>query len=339
MDNYTSDSLDNQTETQQWRADVATALCNAGHELEADAFLHCGDEGHFNSYLVCASDPSEYAVPMLHTCHRRYCPDCEKRAQAERLAKFLPAIQDACNLRKSGYSLKHLVLTTPYDLKSDEIFHQYARAWDAVRDTLVSLFFELRLRKATPEEKSRKRLSLTNHGIGAIVCAEFGEEGHKLHFHILAYCPYIDKERLWTAWELHTAGDCLNVHIRRIRDVEEGAKEVICKYVTKLGVLPPDLVPRLRQVLHGTRRIRSYGIFHGLACPDEVKHCECPVCGGPLMWMPRHEYEEGIWGKDAPGSLVLIPGNNSGETGGGKDPPNQVFLPGLGTNFGETQWR
>lgn len=328
MDNYTSVRPEKQSDVDQWRTAAAAALSAEGHELESKTFLECGDPETFYAYAVCSLDPSEYSTPIYHTCHRRYCPDCERRANLARFEKFMPVIEEVCNFGKWSYSLKHIVLTTPYDLKKEDIYEQYPIAWNAVRDTFASVIFEACKKKATPEEKRRGRISLKRLGIGLIVAAEFGECGTKLHFHCLFFGPYISKTALFTHWKRHTLDECQNVHINRVRDAHDGAKEVIMKYATKLSVLPALLVPRLRQVLHGTKRIRSYGIFHGLSCPEEDAYSACPVCGGGLMWIGKHDFESGRWGKEAT-ELVLKLGNNSGEEPVGRDPPLQPELPGL----------
>lgn len=278
------------TET-QWRKDAALALHYSGYPVEAEAFYFCGQPDKFSAYAVCSNDINHFAVPVLHTCHLRYCPECEKRAQIERMAKYMPAIEEVANFPKHGYSLKHLVLTTPYNLADESIIDAYRKAWNAVHATIEAVFYDVRRQYATDEEKRRKRISLKRHGIGLIVAAEFGERGHKLHFHCLIYSPFIPKNTIPKHWRHFTGGECEVTHIRKVNHAHEGAKEIICKYVTKFTELDARIVPCLHKVLFGTRRIRTYGVFYDISEKETERHVCCPVCDSGLKYMRRSDYE------------------------------------------------
>ena len=301
-----------QSERLKWRESVANCLWYSGHKPEAEAFFNCGKDEDFRAYAVCRTDASHFAKPILHTCHLRYCVDCERRAMAKRLERFLPAIDDAINSwRKGSYRLRHIVLTTPYDLSKEEILEQYPRAWKAVQKTIEQVMFNVREKWATLEEKRRQRISLKQHGIGLIVGAEFGEQGHKLHFHLLCYCPYIPHDTLTKYWKENTNQEAYISDIKQVHSIEQAAKETITKYVTKLSDMPPELIPCLHKVLEGSRRIRSYGIFYNLPALEE-EPCTCPQCGSSVGYMRRSDYEE-RYGKKVLTNCSSNTGNKSGE--------------------------
>lgn len=298
----------------QWRKDSALALWRAGHDYEAEAFYFCGDETKFSAIVQCSADPEHYSAPIPHTCHRRYCPDCERRANAKRFKKYMPVIEQACNFGRRDFSLKHIVLTTPYSLDDDDISERYAvsrRALGKVIERVMFLTAKDNPRiKVKPDELRRGRVSLRQHGMGLIVGDEFGEDGHKLHYHLLFYGPFIPKPRITETWQEYTNSECEINHIKKV-DTHEGAREVMMKYATKLTLLPPALVPKLRDVLHGVRRIRTYGIFYNVPPIEEDRYHACPHCDAPLdvVWLSSLELPKA--------TLDLKRGHKSGA----KDPP------------------
>lgn len=231
------------------------------------------------------------------------------------MTKYLPAIEDCANFPKHGYSLKHLILTTPYSLESETAVEDYRKAWSAVHSTIESVFYEVRRQYATSEEKRRKRISLKLHGIGLVVAAEYGEKGNKLHFHCLLYSPYVPIGIIPQHWKEQTGGDCTVTRIRKVNDAHAGAKEIICKYVTKFTELDPGLVPMLHKVLFGSRRIRTYGIFFNLPDIEEERLCLCPVCDSGLKYIRRQDY-------DIATGRVISTYLDKLEISRGKDPPH-----------------
>ena len=260
-----------------WRVSVAAALEAASMPRDAENFRSC--QRHYDvDVCVVNVDHAPRAVP--YTCHLRFCPDCERREQARKLARFVPVIHDILMLGKAGYTLKHIVLTSPYMLGDDDMQNRYKNAWRALERLLDRVFYSVLDADGclSPSEKRRGRADMKKHGIGVLAAAEFGEQGHKLHFHLMAYCPFIPKKRLSAIWSACTQGDAEVSYIEKI-DLDEVEKAVIevAKYVTKFGDLPPSLVPALANAINGSRRIRTYGIMHAIG-KTERGACSCPIC-------------------------------------------------------------
>lgn len=260
-----------------WRVAAANALENANLLREAALFRSC--QRHYD-VDVCTKrvDHAPRAVP--YTCHLRVCPDCERREQARKLKRFIPAIHDLLTLGKPGYTLKHVVLTTPYALVDKDAPDRFKIAWRALERVFDGVFTTILddARKLSPSEKRRGRADLKRHGIGILAASEFGEEGHKLHFHLLMYSPYVPIHFLVDQWRKATRGDCEISRIKKI-DLEQVKPAVleVSKYVTKFTELPPALLPALVKVINGTKRLRTYGAMRGIG-KTERQPCYCPVC-------------------------------------------------------------
>lgn len=260
-----------------WRAKSAEALEAAGLLREAEYFRSCSR--HYDVDVCIKSvDHAPRAVP--YTCHLRVCPECERREQSRKLERFISPIHDMMTLGEEGYTLKHIVLTTPYQLTSSDAPNLFKIAWKAVERLLDVVFYTL-LSDAgslSPSERRRGRADMKKHGIGVLAASEFGEKGKKLHFHLLAYCPFIPKRFLSQCWSQVTVGAAKVTYLEKI-DLNNASKAVIevAKYVTKFSELPPALVPALAKAINGSRRLRTYGIMQGLG-KKETGDCSCPVC-------------------------------------------------------------
>jgi hypothetical protein len=275
----------------KWRKKAASALFRAGFFKESEAFEACGVK--FDWVRICSEDLDHDPKAIPHTCHLRWCPECERRAQARKLLSYVPGIWDVVNdpaNHRPGYSLKKFELTTPYSLEDPEAPALFVQAWKNLQACINRLFLKLLDHELSPEEKRRGRVDLVAHKIGLIVQAEFGEDGRKLHYHILMYGPYIPQSFLSDTWREVTAGECYVTHIRKIEDdqVEDAVKEQV-KYVTKFNDLPANLVPQLARVLAGSRRTRRYGLFFTLPAV-KPKRDGCPICGGLQQKLYVSEY-------------------------------------------------
>lgn len=249
----------------------------------------------------------------------------------------MPVIEVNCNFGSKYFSLKHITLTTPHSLYDEDIRENIRSNWNAVIKVLEKTLFFMFKSRATKSEKRRGRISMKRVGMGAIAALEFGEEGKKLHFHILFYGCYIPQWLLAVEWKAATHEKSEVVHIRKVRDAQEGAKEVILKYVTKFTELPPKAVVLLMGAIKGVRRIRAYGIFHGIPGDEKDSPVECQDCGAPVRYIHIIDFEKEM--ADRRANLIQNSGNKSGEKGrlkherNGRDPTgqptNQGFLPGL----------
>lgn len=261
----------------RWREEAAAALEAAA--LVNDAAFFRGCQRHYD-VDVCIRNVEHAPRAVPYTCHLRVCPDCERREQARKLKRFIPAIHDLLTLGKPGYTLKHVVLTTPYALADEDAPERFKSSWKALEKVLGRVFVTLLgdAGKLSAKEKRRKEVNLKSHGIGVLAASEFGEDGHKLHFHLMAYCPYIPINFLVEQWQQVTQGECKVSNIKKI-DLEDvaGAVVEVSKYVTKFSELSPALVPALAKAIAGSRRLRTYGALYGIG-KTETTACGCPLC-------------------------------------------------------------
>lgn len=274
-----------------WRRGVVQALDRAGLYREKNNFEDCGKFfGNF-PVLVCDSDLTHVPKALPFTCHLRFCPDCEHRNQARKLARYIPAFQALTEEGRADFSLKKFELTTPYALQDMDSPYVRKKAWKWVHKTIKKLMYTLLEHELTADEKKRGRIEMSDHGLALLVSDEFGEHGQKLHFHILAYCPYIPKTLLTETWKSVSGGECEITWIKAIQyhDVEDAVSEV-AKYVTKFSALEPELIPNLVKCLAGTRRMRTYGVIRDMEY--EKKPCACPVCQAGMTIIKLTDYIE-----------------------------------------------
>jgi hypothetical protein len=329
-----------------WRAQVAGRLLDAGRYSESMNFEDCGKLfGNFN-VAVCDADAEHEARALPFTCHLRYCPDCERRHAAAMVAKYTPILKDLSEEGgRAGWSLKKIELTTPYTLEGDDAEAAYQDAWEYFERWQQMILGQLLADEMTMPEKRRGRLDYSKHGIGSLVSAEFGEDTHHLHFHILGYYPYLDKHLTSSVWLAATGGVASITYIRRVdyHDVVDAVQEQV-KYVTKFNSLPPALVVKLADVLDGSRRVRTYGLVRK-AEKIEREPCQCKTCAAIIRVMKVSEYFELIIARNiAPNPeifdaarqifLDLKHGNKTGEAesthlarSDPEPPPKQADLP------------
>lgn len=330
-----------------WREQVASRLSDAGRWSESVNFRDCGQLfGNFN-VLVCGDDVAHEARALPFTCHLRYCPDCEHRQQAKMVAKYTPILKDLAESdSQPGWSLKKIVLTTPYPLVADNADELYQDGWEAFERWQQLMLQHLLKRDLTPGEIRRGRVDYKQHGYGSMVSAEFGGDGRKLHFHLTAYMPWLDKRKSSELWLEASGGEAEITWISKIdyHNVEDAIKEQV-KYVTKFQELPPALVVKLADVLDGSRRVRTYGVVRGAPKLEPEQH-KCSICGSPITIIHVKEYFEQCIARNiepdtviaAAGAKFLLdlkPGNKAGENGlhlarsDPDEPPKQANLPFL----------
>lgn len=263
----------------QWRENVAGLLNDASRWSESINFRECGQLWGNFQVIACESDPSHDVRALPFTCHLRYCPDCERRHQAEMVAKYTPILKDISEQSdRAGWSLKKIVLSTPYALEAPNAVELYAAGWEAFEKWQQLVMQHLLKHELTPDEIRRGEVKYKLHGYGSLVAAEFGEEGRKLHFHLLAWMPYLDKHKSSELWLQASGGEAEITWISRVdyHAVEDAVREQV-KYVTKFQELPPRLVVKLADVLDGSRRVRTYGTVRGAEKVEREPHV-CSIC-------------------------------------------------------------
>jgi hypothetical protein len=197
---------------------------------------------------------------------------CASARSAEMLQPYSHIVQDALNASPDDYELRHITLTTPYGLTHSHIDKLAATIWGRAIYCLETLW-------------GLRQRNWAMFDFGVLGGWEFGEDGHKLHIHLLVLCPWIDKDRLNDCWAEATDGICQVTWVSKVNGVENGVREVT-KYATKLTTMPPFLIPTLHKVISGKRRIRAYGAFSGQLETAPSEPFVCPTCGAELVILP-----------------------------------------------------
>jgi hypothetical protein len=274
-----------------WRQQVTQRLEASGNFQDASNFSSC--ERNFN-VNVCENNWTHQPQKIPFSCKLRICPDCERREQARKLALYVPVIYDLLALDHShNYSLRKIELTTPFELSSPTAAADFRAAWKAL-ERFLSLFW-LRSPKfgglpLTPSEVRKGTISHASHGLGYIAASEYGERGRKLHFHVIAYSPWMDHKHISRIWYEATKRTASIVWVRALdsENLVDATADTL-KYCTKFQGLHAVDAVKLLDVLRGTKRLRSYGIFRNLKKADKAV-CTCDICGSGKQLVRPFDY-------------------------------------------------
>jgi hypothetical protein len=280
----------------------------------ARRFASCGS---VRGVATCTANTAHLHELQVETCHCRYCPRCA-RADKQRIhAIYTDRIDQVvrCN-ENPDHRLRVITLTTDVWLWDRDVVNKYAESWKK-----VSILFDTLCGDGHPgwSQPSNKRY----HGEGFIACAEFGEHGHKLHFHILFFGRYIPQAVLSQCWNSLTG--CPVVWIEGVRKSgkKNAALKEVVKYVAKFtkdqfGPMrdfpDPEFIARLAHVFYANRRVRVRGCFYGLAAADDPEAIEdsppgvCPTCGGDIVVLSPEHWDQ-VYGGSAWSVLNLKHGN------------------------------
>lgn len=288
-----------------WRMHVADAYRDAGMHEEADQYAMCSDPAQFFlvgknskipseavSVISCSDDPNHFAKAICPSCQYRTCPDCAHREGARLLARYMPALERHFEQPKRGFRFRKIVLTTAVSIHNPDIRQHIKDLYGKVRQCFETIL------------KERRGKQYTVKDCGFIVAHEFGPTGLKLHFHILYYGPFIHATtELQSNWLALTGWN--QVRIEEVRKDERletlsAAVAEVLKYTTKfwkrrkdgtVEYIDPKLVPLLHNILAGTRRVRSWGLFYGIQVEEEKAACE--TCGAAMIKLSKIEFD--IW--------------------------------------------
>lgn len=323
-----SDSNPRENEDIRWRHMVLQQLDAHGLTDDAKAFADCQNPELFRM-LTCPADAHHLCIPLPHTCHLPFCPECAKREHMRIVRSWNEAIAKKLAVTPNYYRYKalHITLTTSDSLHDDDIKDNFQTYYKHVHTLFLTYLHELRrvarywLHKDDPRRRNAMtpraiklymmlRRALRNNqaiwfdrmkskiasgatlkklGIGILAGAEFGERGKKLHFHCLWWGMYLEQSILSDIWKTLTGNDI--VHINAHKDIDTALPEVL-KYATKLSLLDIKDIPKLRIVFKSSRRIRSYGFFNGLQGEEarEQEKCFCPICEAPAIVVSEDGY-------------------------------------------------
>lgn len=260
----------------------------------ADRFSTCGHKTV--AVLACSNQINHLARPIYEHCDNRVCPRCASRLSARLLDHYTRPIEDLIAAHpRPGYRLRHIVLTTdvhPMQATADIKFdHLSARIEPTIRDCLCPRHDDESI------HAWHRRWAMKKRTIGLLVCAEFGEDGHRLHFHLAYYGPFIPQAVLSQTWEQKTGYPVVYIHNRQDHPIADVLRETL-KYVTKFAIdgqaADPHLIARIHQILFGHRRVRSYGLFFNIPEPtqDDQQHGTCPECQSELVELTLGKFLE-----------------------------------------------
>ena len=274
------------------RARIAYYLSRDGDIPGSGRFADCGTPG-LGFVGICVSNPSHSEVYHPFSCMLRICPTCAARRSAQLAASLEKPIAVLAEAAPRHYTLKHLILTTSVSLSedTDNLRSTMRRYRIGVREILQGLF---------PADKI----------MGGLIGAEFGENGRKLHFHVLLLSRYIDKEKLEKSWFDLTAGRGRWSFIRKLAHVSDGIAE-ICKYVTKPtaeddGEEIESVLAKLHFVLKGVRRFQAFGSFFRMDRNEAETENVCRECGSVLMWQSELDWMQHNSAVDAAARNALL---------------------------------
>lgn len=290
---------------------------------------------------VCSSDHHHDSEIYSQTCDLRICPECARRQAARLTHRYLPKMLDLAHSHTGTYRFRHVIFTTPYGLTDSDIEKRLKRGFKQV-EKVMSRMMRGKRWQGIPYKKPTWK-----DDQGFLVGSEFGETGHKLHFHVVHYGQYLDQAKLSLEWGKVTGGEAFVVFVKGFpypgKTIEATLREVL-KYCVKfysedkitgeIKALPAHLMPVLARCLERTRRIRAYGVFYGIPDPERVDHT-CSTCGQKMVSIPLdyfviycntgllpHEFYPGT-----ESGLHLKPADKSSSLTTGTDPPDTPKLP------------
>jgi hypothetical protein len=274
---------------QDWRWRVHLELIRNGHNKAAFEFLNCEDVDTWHAVKVCPVNIQHHSKAVMFSCHLRICPECARRDAARLINRYKPHIEETIRKGPRHWKLRHITLTTKFLLHAKDAKQQLRKARGLVNEFLDRLLGP----------------SWWKTGQGVLVGAEYGPEGHLLHFHILHYGPFQAQEKISEIW-----GEMSGFPIVWVTAIglEDGLREII-KYVSKLSEMSAANTARLFEVIKGTRRVWSRGSFFRILATEQPQRCK--VCGAVI-----EKWSVGQW-RAKMRSLNLTRGNNSS----GKSPP------------------
>lgn len=287
---------------------LADLLLDQGDDTAAFRLRHCQEQG-MGWVGECSEHAEHRSLYSPFYCEQRVCPVCAKRRSWKLALQILEPIRRVAAAAPDGYKLSHVVLTT--DISLDETLNKVRTSAKRLRVGVRTLFQTM-----FPSDKN----------MGGIIGEEFGENGRKLHYHVLMLSKFIPKKKLSSMWRKWTGGRGYIVHIRAVDDIYSSVAEIV-KYCTKPMKASGEtqnietILARVHVVIKGRRRIQAFGIFYNMDrdIGDEYD-CVCPDCGAAVKW--RSELSEIDCEKYEirnPGVVDLIESNNLS----GRDPPDE----------------
>lgn len=209
-----TDSAQRSLSRRAWRSEVYDALSNADMEKLAKRFASCVENSrtkvkpgldtllpdNAEMVYVCTGNHHHEAVVQAQTCDLRICPDCAHRHVARLTARYAPVMFNLFHSHHRRYRFRHIVFTRSTSLTDPDSREQYIKGFadiKSVMDDLLPLGWN-----KTPEQTAEYKTDANRQGY--IVAAEFGETGHKLHYHVIHWGQYLNQSDLSRLWREKT---------------------------------------------------------------------------------------------------------------------------------------
>jgi len=257
---------------------LSDLLIDQGDDTAAFRLKHCEEPG-MGWVGKCENDPNHKVWQSPFYCEQRICPVCAKRRSASLAAAILKPIIALSEGAPRGYKLRHVVLTTDISLDedTDQVRNHAKRLRVGIRHIFQAMFKDDKI-------------------LGGFIGEEFGEEGRKLHYHVLVLSKFIPWKKLSEMWKGWTAGRGWRVHVSLIDDVYKAVAEVskYCTKPVKVNGESQDIeetLARVHAVIKGRRRVQGFGSFYNMPRPDDDEYdISCPDCGGKVVWHSELSY-------------------------------------------------
>ncbi len=274
----------------EWRDAVAQLLQDKHFFDEAERWHYCDDSPRYiinrnkvdipptaETVWVCSASSEHDAVLFSSSCDFRICPDCASKHTARLMKRYIPAIEKLLGTHPE-YRLRTLTLTRSIQL-DDAGFKETAQdGFDLIQKAMLKVVGK----------------NWNKEGAGMLANWEVGANGHKLHYHMIYFGPWVSQKELSKVWKTLTGGDFV-VWVKEvnIRDGDwQGAVSEVLKYATKFykddkitgerKFLSPELTVKLFVALKRTRRIRSWGSLYNID-EGEERMFVCEDCGAKMV--------------------------------------------------------
>lgn len=257
---------------------LSALLIDQGDDTAAFRLRHCQEPG-MGWIGKCKNNPDHKEWMSPYWCEQRICPDCAKRRSNQLAMSILKPVIAKAETAPRGYSLRHVVLTT--DISLDEDINLVRRHAKRLRVGIRHIF---------------QAMFEGDKIMGGFIGEEFGEDGRKLHYHVLVlskFIPWYQLSKMWAGW---TAGRGYRVHVRLVEDIYKAVAEV-SKYCTKPIKASGEnqsierTLSRIHAVIKGRRRAQGFGSFYNMPRPDDDEYdISCPDCGSTVVWHSEISY-------------------------------------------------
>jgi len=272
----------------------------------AKQYVECG-----RNFLYHECQPAAQGAPVHSQLTPRYCtlaticPECAARESGRLQRRYQPRIATALVKAPNGAKLRFVTAgLRPFGTEAPT--DALARCLPAFKSLLKicyavpvtaqewAIYFQLwpvsgwevadagSKAKARKERRRRVRADRLRQGFGAVLSAEFGEQGMKAHCHALVLGRYVKQADLSRCWKLLTGSFIVHVEAADLGDTRE-----VLKYAVKFSNRTPEQLASIYRATCGRRRVEALGCFRGVC---ELEFCAyalrdrltCEQCGSPL---------------------------------------------------------